>query len=284
MMFRLTILACLAISSATAEPGLEHASFGYGAHMFGGINPELYTTARAIAPLQYGSSGPMVYAGQLYASPMHKTFRPMGSAPLQYAASLPVSYAAPASLAYSSPYASHPHAHMSYGGHTSLAASYAAAAPPTTPFHNPSQYASYAAAPVHTGHVLGSTGASSPSSLDYAAALANSQAYGGSSAYAQQQHFQQQYHQQQQQQQQQHQQQHQQQQSYQQLLDAAYGRSASELYSRGVPFAYPSQVAASSAGQEVARQVAVQLSSGYHQQPAASAFGEARAHARSDSQ
>ncbi|XP_021710898.1 uncharacterized protein LOC5567174 [Aedes aegypti] len=91
MLLRLTILACLAISSATAEPHLEHAAaYGYGAHLFGGINPELYTSARAMAPVQYASSVPMVYANQLMASPLHRAIKPaVVSAPLQYAASLP---------------------------------------------------------------------------------------------------------------------------------------------------------------------------------------------------
>nr|XP_019564110.2 box A-binding factor-like isoform X1 [Aedes albopictus] len=303
MLLRLTILACLAISSATAEPQLEHAAaYGYGAHLFGGINPELYTAARAMAPVQYASSVPMVYANQLMASPPYRA-----SAPLQYAASLPVSYAAPqASLAYSSPYASHhPHAHLAYGVQTPLTASYAAAAAaPSTQFHTPTQYASYAAAPVHAGHaaLLGSASASAPSSssLNYAAALANAQAYGGSTAYAQQQQQQQQLQQylQQQLQQQQHQQSHnpfhqqylqqqqQQHQSYQQQLDAAFGRSAAELYGRGVPFAFSggSQVASSAASSEIARQMAVQLSPGYQQQQAASAYGDARAQARTDSE
>ncbi|EAT48076.1 AAEL000887-PA [Aedes aegypti] len=298
MLLRLTILACLAISSATAEPHLEHAAaYGYGAHLFGGINPELYTSARAMAPVQYASSVPMVYANQLMASPLHRAIKPaVVSAPLQYAASLPVSYAAPqASLAYSSPYASHPHAHLAYGVQTPLTASYAAAAAaPSTQFHTPTQYASYAAAPVQSGHAafLGSASAATPSSLNYAAALANAQAYGASSAYAQlqrqhQQQQQQQHHQQSHYpfQQQFHHQQQQQQQSYQQQLDAAFGRSAAELYGRGVPFAYSGeQVASSSAGSEIARQMAVQLSAGYHQQQAASAYGDARAQARTDSE
>ncbi|XP_062558028.1 RNA-binding protein fusilli-like isoform X1 [Armigeres subalbatus] len=289
MLLGLTILAGLAISSATAEPHLDHAAaYGYGAHLFGGINPELYATARALSPLQYASSVPMVYANQYVPNSLHRSIKPVVSAPLQYAASLPVSYAAPqASLAYSSPYASHPNAHLAYGVQTPLAASYAAAAAAhSTQFHTPTQYASYAAAPVHAGHasVLGSSAASASSpSLNYAAALANAQAYGGSSLYAQQQPqspypYHQQYSEYQQQQQQQ-------QQSYQQHLDAAFGRSAAELYGRGVPFAYPGrQVASSAAGQEIARQMAVQLSPGYHQEQAASAYGEARTQTRTDSE
>nr|XP_029730899.1 uncharacterized protein LOC109396978 isoform X2 [Aedes albopictus] len=106
MLLRLTILACLAISSATAEPQLEHAAaYGYGAHLFGGINPELYTAARAMAPVQYASSVPMVYANQLMASPPYRA-----SAPLQYAASLPPLLYTPDTQPFWDP-PLHPHHH-----------------------------------------------------------------------------------------------------------------------------------------------------------------------------
>ncbi|XP_058456363.1 WAS/WASL-interacting protein family member 3-like [Malaya genurostris] len=89
MFLKLTILACLAISSAIAEPNLEHAQLSYGSHLLGGINPELYISTKALSPLQYTSSFPAVYATQLLAGPAHKAVKPIVSAPLQYAATLP---------------------------------------------------------------------------------------------------------------------------------------------------------------------------------------------------
>ncbi|XP_053685670.1 cuticle protein 16.5-like [Sabethes cyaneus] len=251
---KVIILACLAISSAIAEPNLD-AQLAYGAHLLGGINPELYATTKALAPLQYASGFPLLYAAQLLAGPVHKTVKPIVSAPLQYAATLPVSYGAPAAFAYSSPYQS-----LTYGAQTPL--TYAG---PT--FHN-QPYASYAAAPAHTTLAYGGSALNSgplvgspvaPTALNYAAFAANAQALGGS-AYAAQ------------------------------ALDAALGRSAAELYTRGVPFAFPAQAAvaaaaaangaAASANSETARQIAaLQIAPGYN--PSAS-LGETRAQARAD--
>ncbi|XP_062558029.1 uncharacterized protein LOC134222900 isoform X2 [Armigeres subalbatus] len=111
MLLGLTILAGLAISSATAEPHLDHAAaYGYGAHLFGGINPELYATARALSPLQYASSVPMVYANQYVPNSLHRSIKPVVSAPLQYAASLPPLLYTPDTHPFWDPLL-HPHHH-----------------------------------------------------------------------------------------------------------------------------------------------------------------------------
>ncbi|XP_055538512.1 uncharacterized protein LOC129726012 isoform X2 [Wyeomyia smithii] len=90
MFVKVIILACLAICTVTAEPNLDQFQLAYGAHLLGGINPELYASAKALTPLQYASGFPLVYAAQMLAGPVHKTVKPsIVSAPLQYAATLP---------------------------------------------------------------------------------------------------------------------------------------------------------------------------------------------------
>ncbi|XP_055624992.1 transcription factor btd-like [Toxorhynchites rutilus septentrionalis] len=261
MFSKLLILACLLVATAFAEPGFEHPSLSYGANLLGGFNPELYTTVKALSPLQYGSSYPLLYsaAAQLYANSLQKPVRQYASAPLQYASAFPVSYAAPAPLAYTN----QPTSHLTYGAIPSPL-TYAGQS-----FYNP-QYASYAAAPVYTPTLAygsssssggsGSGGSPSASALNYAAAAAaaaaNAQAL-GNSAYTTAT-------------------------SVQGALDAALGRSAELFYGRRVPFAFTGQTAAGAATQEAARQAAaVQFPSAYN---SASALVETPAQARSDSQ
>ncbi|XP_055538511.1 cuticle protein 16.5-like isoform X1 [Wyeomyia smithii] len=259
MFVKVIILACLAICTVTAEPNLDQFQLAYGAHLLGGINPELYASAKALTPLQYASGFPLVYAAQMLAGPVHKTVKPsIVSAPLQYAATLPVSYGAPTAFAYSSPYPS-----LTYGAPSPL--TYAGPS-----FHN-QPYASYAAAPAHTtlayggsssglgsGPItFGSSSVAPAAALNYAAFAANAQALGGSPYAAQ-------------------------------VLDAAMGRSAADLYTRGVPFAIPtsqamaatSNGAAAAANAETARQIALQqIAPGYN---TAASLGETRAQARAD--
>ncbi|XP_052564696.1 amelogenin, X isoform-like isoform X2 [Culex pipiens pallens] len=89
MLSKVIVLACLAISSATAEPQLEHPALAYAAgahhHLLGGAySPDLYGVARSLSPLQYASSLPVAYAAQLLnQDPFHRT-RTFESAPLHY--------------------------------------------------------------------------------------------------------------------------------------------------------------------------------------------------------
>lgn len=302
------VLACLAISSATAEPQLEHPALAYAAgahhHLLGGAySPDLYGVARSLSPLQYASSLPVAYAAQLLnQDPFHRT-RTFESAPLHYSGqSYPVSYAA-GPQAYGGggaggvpAYPSLPHHHhaaVEYPPPYATASSYHQAG---SAIHHTPQYASYAATPVQhaaplppsvlggytsaaTGHphhpsaVVAAPGGA-PSFLSSAAGGHPLAAYAAATGAFQH-----------------HPGSPSAAATYLQALDAAGGMGpgaggrhpAEQFYAgaRGGPLSYSGQMAQGAASAEATHRMAAQLSALIAAQ---GSMGEARAQARSDSE